>query len=130
MIKSLNACQILLNRSARYFEKLNKRGLVSDKEAGEFLDKVEYYINSTLEPHENIHYGKMSSGAKVNRLRSLPEYMFTDLEGEILHNRSGNETLQGESGDASEGHFAESFPSSSGDYAISHVDSSLLEPLL
>mmetsp|Transcript_6246 Transcript_6246/g.11461 ORF Transcript_6246/g.11461 Transcript_6246/m.11461 type:complete len:550 (-) Transcript_6246:241-1890(-) len=130
MIKSRYACQILLNRSARYFEKLNKRGLVSDKEAGEFLDEVENYINSTLEPHENTQYSRMSSGAKVNRLRSLPEYMLTDLEGKIFHTRSGNETLQGESEGASEGQFAESYLSSSGDHPASHVDSSLLEPLL
>ncbi len=130
MIKSLYACQILLNRSARYFEKLNKRGLVSDKEAGEFLEEVESYINSTLEPHEDIRYGRMSSDTKAIRLRSLPEHMLSDLEGKILHNQIGEEFLQRGTEGTEEGVLAESYSQSSGDPGASHVDSSLLEPLL
>jgi len=43
-IKSQYVCQILLHKSANYFEKLAHHGLMSEKEANEFLEKYDHEL--------------------------------------------------------------------------------------
>ena len=69
------------NKSAGYFEKLAKRGLVTGKEAGEFLEEVEEDIFHVLQCRHSTHKDELTEGARETRLRTLPTYMLNDLLG-------------------------------------------------
>lgn len=43
-VKSQYVCQILLFKSANYFEKLSQAGLMTEKEAGEFLEQYDHEL--------------------------------------------------------------------------------------
>lgn len=73
MVKSHYACQILLNRSAYYFQKLQKQGLMTEREAGKFLEEIEENIYDLFECREKEHTDEMSSGQKIGRLSSIPK---------------------------------------------------------
>lgn len=63
-IKSQYVCQILLYKAADYFRKLARSGLMSDREAGEFLDAYDKelrQLRSSSELKSEIAYHKMSS---------------------------------------------------------------------
>lgn len=79
MIKSHYACHILLNRSAHYFSKLSKYGLMSDREAGEFIEEIEEEIHSLAACREFAHQDEMTDGSKMNRLSRIPENMLTNM---------------------------------------------------
>ena len=81
MTTSHYACQVLLWKSAHYFEKLAERGLVTQKEAGGFLEEIEEDIFDVLQCREVTHKDEISLKSKENRLRSLPEYMLSELGG-------------------------------------------------
>ena len=73
MVKSHYACQILLNRSAYYFKKLQKSGLMTEKEAGEFLEEIEGSLFELLECRETHHSEEMTPEDKNARLTALDE---------------------------------------------------------
>lgn len=75
MIKSHYVCQILLNRAAYYFKKLIKRGLMTEREAGEFLEEIEESIYGLSECRKAEHTDEMSDAHKMDRLSSIPDEM-------------------------------------------------------
>jgi len=78
MVKSLLLCHIVLNKSADYFKKLASQGLMSGKEAGEFLEHIEDEISQILSIKEVDHSAELSNTTKVARLSMVamdPELM-------------------------------------------------------
>jgi len=73
MVKSQYACQILLNRSAHYYQKLHQRGLMTEREAGKVLEEIEDEINDLLECREKEYEDEMSSSEKIRRLSMIPK---------------------------------------------------------
>mmetsp|Transcript_11154 Transcript_11154/g.19589 ORF Transcript_11154/g.19589 Transcript_11154/m.19589 type:complete len:998 (+) Transcript_11154:30-3023(+) len=95
IVKSHYVCHILLNRTAYYFKKLKKHGLVTEKEAGGFLEEIEEHIDHVLKCREMVHTDEMTSSHKVKRLSEIPAQLLDWLdsssspkkEGEVLrHN--------------------------------------------
>lgn len=78
MVKSLLLCHIVLNKSADYFKKLADEGLMSGKEASEFLEHIEDEISHILKTKEVDHSAELSDTTKVARLSQIsmdPELM-------------------------------------------------------
>lgn len=70
---------MLLNKSAYYFEKLANRGLVTEREASEFIGEVEEDIFNLLDCREATHKDQLSLRAKKMRISSIPTYMMTGV---------------------------------------------------
>ena len=74
IIKSHYACQILLNRAAQYFKTLRGQGLVTDREAGEYLEEIEKDIHNLLESgREAVHPDVLSSTQKKARMTTFAQ---------------------------------------------------------
>ena len=63
-IKSHYACNIILSSAAAYYERLSKQGLISEREAGEFLEEIETEILHTKECLDDSHAGELSEHHK------------------------------------------------------------------
>jgi len=72
MVKSLLLCHIVLNKAADYFKKLASQGLMSGKEAGEFLEHIEDEISHILSTKEMDHSAELSNTIKQARLSQVP----------------------------------------------------------
>ncbi len=81
-IKSHYACNIILNRAAAYYERLSEQGLMSEREAGEFLEEMEKEILHTKECLDSSHAGELSEHHK--------QAMIPDDDWSPLHLRSSN----------------------------------------
>ena len=81
IVKSHYVCHILLNRAAYYFKKLNKNGLMTEKEAGGFLEEIEEHIYHVLKCREMAHTDEMTSALKMERLSEIPAQL---LEASIV----------------------------------------------
>ena len=79
MIKSHYACHILLNRGAHYFSKLAEHGLMTEREAGEFIEEIEEEIHSLVACKEFAHEDEITNESKMHRLSKIPDYMLADL---------------------------------------------------
>ncbi|KAL3804615.1 hypothetical protein ACHAW5_000089 [Stephanodiscus triporus] len=73
MVTSHYACQILLNRAASYLTKLEEHGLMTDREAGTFLDEIQMNISQLFRYHEVDD--QMSDHRKSIILSALPTEM-------------------------------------------------------
>jgi hypothetical protein len=80
MIKSHYACHILLNRSARYFSKLAQYGLMSHREAGEFIEEIEEEIHALIACKEFAHQDEITDDTKMHRLSKIPDYMLANMD--------------------------------------------------
>ncbi|KAL3769325.1 hypothetical protein ACHAWO_007524 [Cyclotella atomus] len=80
MIKSHYACHILLSRSAHYFSKLSQYGLMSQREAGEFIEEIEEEIHSLIACKEFAHEDEITTETKMHRLSRIPEYMLANMD--------------------------------------------------
>jgi len=72
VVKSHYVCHILLNRAAYYFKKLKKHGLMTEREAGMFLEEIEENIYDVLKCRETEHTNEMSERGKMRRLSNAP----------------------------------------------------------
>lgn len=78
MVKSHYACQILLNRAAYYNKKLKKHGLMTEREAGGFVEEIEENLYDLLECQETEHTDEMSTDHKMHRISNCsPELLST-----------------------------------------------------
>jgi hypothetical protein len=67
-IKSHYACHIILNKAAAYYERLSREGLMSEREAGEFIEEIESNIRHLNECQNSTHVGELSEGSKLERM--------------------------------------------------------------
>jgi hypothetical protein len=67
-IKSHYACHIILNKAAAFYEKLSLQGLMTEREAGEFLEEVESSIRHLNECQVPVHNGELSERHKMERM--------------------------------------------------------------
>lgn len=81
-IKSHYACNIILSSAAAYYERLSEQGLISEREAGEFLEEIETEILHTKECLDDSHAGELSEHHK--------QAMMPDDDWSQLHIRSSN----------------------------------------
>ena len=81
-IKSHYACNIILSRAAAYYERLSRQGLMSEREAGEFLEEMEENILHTKECLDSSHAGELSEHHKLE--------MIPDDDWCPLHLKSSN----------------------------------------
>ena len=81
-IKSHYACHIILSKAAAYYETLSRQGLMSEREAGEFLEEMEAHILHTKECQDSSHAGEMSHRHKLE--------MVPDDDWSPLHLSSSN----------------------------------------
>lgn len=92
MIKSHYACQVLLSKSAHYFARLSEHGLMTQREAGEFMEEIESEMYHLLSCREFIHEDEMTQQAKMHRFSRIPDYMLADidtsLQEEVVHYRN------------------------------------------
>ncbi|KAL7536985.1 hypothetical protein ACHAWF_005623 [Thalassiosira exigua] len=88
LVSSHYACLILLNRAANYFKKLQKHGLMSPKEAGEFLEDIEEAIYDVHECHKVVHKGEVSQHHKEARLSEVTPSMLKGLNLRTLYEDS------------------------------------------
>jgi|GEM_PF-4626784 len=79
MIKSHYACQILLSRSAHYFSRLSKYGLMTEREAGEFIEEIEKEMHNLIACREFTHQDEISHNMKMHRLSRIPDYMLVNM---------------------------------------------------
>ena len=79
VVKSHYVCQVLLYKSAFYYAKLNKRGLMTEREAGEFLEAIEEELYECHECREVVHENELTETHKLYRLSSIPKMMLQDL---------------------------------------------------
>jgi hypothetical protein len=68
MVTSHYACQILLNRAAHYLEKLKNHGLMTEREAAEYLNAIHVHISDLFKYHETDNH--MSEQRKSELLQS------------------------------------------------------------
>ena len=73
IVKSHYICHILLNRAAYYFRKLKKHGLMSEREAGGFLEELEESISHVLKYQTKVHTDELTSSSKMKHLSQLPD---------------------------------------------------------
>lgn len=79
MIKSHYACQVLLSKSAHYFARLSEHGLMTQREAGEFMEEIESEMYHLLSCREFVHEDEMTQQAKMHRFSRIPDYMLADM---------------------------------------------------
>ncbi len=79
--KSLLLCHILLSRAAGYFKKLASQGLMSEREAGTFLEDIDKNISDVMHAHAIDHSEEMTSSAKERRLSEIPAELTQSLLG-------------------------------------------------
>jgi len=72
IVKSHYVCQILLNRAAYYLRKLNKHGLLSEREAGHYLEEIEESLMHVKECKEVYHSDEMDNEHKMRRISQAP----------------------------------------------------------
>jgi len=72
VVESLYVCQILLNKSAHYTKKLQRRGLMTEREAGEICEEIEDLICNVLQCRQ-IHH--MTPDTKQQRLSQMPDHL-------------------------------------------------------
>ena len=70
IVTSHYLCQILLNRAAHHLEQLKEHGLMSDKEATDYLEEIEAQLSKLFKYHR--HSQKMSAKDKANILAQAP----------------------------------------------------------
>lgn len=70
IVTSHYLCQILLNRAAHHLEQLKEHGLMSDKEATDYLEEIEVQLSKLFKYH--MHSQKMSAKDKANILAQAP----------------------------------------------------------
>ena len=75
LVKSHYVCEILLNKSASYITELSHHGLMSEKEASEFLERIEKDVFNIRECRQDKHKDEMSARNKKKRLLVVPDYM-------------------------------------------------------
>jgi len=79
--ESLLLCSILLNKSANYFNKLAHRGLMSPREAGEFLEHIEENLKTVRHTSEIDRTKELSTTAKRTRMSQVdPQTLGLDPE--------------------------------------------------
>ena len=70
IVTSHYLCQILLNRAAHHLEQLKEHGLMSDKEAGDYLEEIEVQMSKLFKYHKKVE--KMNAKDKANILAQAP----------------------------------------------------------
>lgn len=75
LVKSHYVCEILLNKSASYITELSHHGLMSEKEASEFLEHIEKDIFNIRWCRQDKHKDEMTERYKKKRLQMVPDYM-------------------------------------------------------
>lgn len=80
-ITSHYACQVLLNKSAFFFQTLAKQGLMTEKEASEFMDEIEDDVIDTSECQKAKHDGELTDSVKRGIMLQLSK-SFGLKEGE------------------------------------------------
>ena len=70
IVTSHYLCQILLNRAAHHLKQLNDHGLMSDREAGDYLEEIEVMVSNLFKYHKKTK--KMSNTSKANILAQAP----------------------------------------------------------
>lgn len=79
IVKSQFVCKVLLSKSAKYFETLAHDGLMTDKEASEFLEHIEHEMFQLLLSAELESEGLLDSKTKNSRLSTLSLDVLSDL---------------------------------------------------
>ena len=69
--KSHYACDILLHKAASYFSQLSNRGLMTPREASDFVTKIEKEIFNVSECHSKVHTGELDSERKKSFFADL-----------------------------------------------------------
>jgi hypothetical protein len=87
-IKSHYACHIILNKAAAYYEKLSRQGLMTEREAGEFLCEMESSIRHLNECQESEH-GELSERHKMERMPN-DEWSSLHLRSSVAQNVAEN----------------------------------------
>lgn len=80
IVKSQFVCKVLLGTGVRYFEKLAHDGLMTEKEASEFLEHIEHEVFHLNLSSELESEGLLDSKAKTSRLSTLSPDMLRDLK--------------------------------------------------
>lgn len=69
-IKSHYACRIILNKAAAFYEKLARQGLMTEREAGEFIEETETNIRHLNVCRASTHAGELSEQHKMEMMPS------------------------------------------------------------
>ena len=88
VVKSQYVCQILLHKSANYFEKLAHNGLMTEREAGEFLEKYDHELRKLRKSSE--------LKAEIHHLNQIFPEAFKLGALETIHGSESSAYLQNE----------------------------------
>ena len=69
--KSHYACDILLHKGASYFAVLSNHGLLTQREASEFVEDIEKKLFNVSECHQLAHKGEMTNSKKKSFFGNL-----------------------------------------------------------
>ena len=69
--KSHYACDILLHKAASYFSQLSSRGLMTQREASEFVTRIEKEIFNVSECHQLTHTDELDASRKKSFFADL-----------------------------------------------------------
>ena len=80
LICHVNVPSVLLSKSADYFTKLSHHGLMTQKEAGEFMEGIEEELYELSSCRQFIHQDELDVEMKMQRFSKIPDYMVTNME--------------------------------------------------